>query len=425
MTTPDSSHQAPPAPPEHVPSVVDTLDPDLAAAYRSGNAAVIQAVQSGMTTNALIVNELIRTGASMSGMPPAVQALVNERRQQMDEEEAAKQARMAKALAAVVGAGILASNIPQGGMYYGGEGTQANPDRDMWRNVSSAELALMSYAQWSSLTETQKQGLMAETTDRAQDLKDKAGKALFGIIETVRADSEAKGLTAEQNTERTRDILGAITQTVNQDGLDLKTPEGLAAARANIARLKPEDQALALKALDAYAAVFQGQAAEDKMTAARHPGATDRQQYGLTTDANGNIAIGTQHIEQAQTPAELRAAYGQSQIGMRAAADTADAAPADTVAGAKLAGADNLAARATVDSGAAKADAKVLTQADGYDEAPTTAAPRLTINAQPLAAAGMLQPEGVVAANDPQAPDPEQQRPRAASPAQGMGGMAG
>jgi len=70
--------------------------------------------------------------------------------------------------------------------------------------------------------------------------------------------------------------------------------------------------------------------------------------------------------------------------------------------------------------------AQTLTQADGYDDEPKVAsaapssAPRLSINAQPLASAGMLQPEGVVAANDPKPVAPEVERPRVATPSQGM-----
>ncbi len=115
----DSNNEPPPVPPTVIPSVVDTLDPDLAAAYRAGNPTIIQAVNAGMTTNAMIVNEVIRMGGGMSGLPPAIQSMVTERQKEMAEQAEAENARLKALAAGVVGMALMGSNIAKGGEYYG------------------------------------------------------------------------------------------------------------------------------------------------------------------------------------------------------------------------------------------------------------------------------------------------------------------
>ena len=48
---------------ESITSVVNSLEPELAAAFRSGSPSVIQAVLGGATTTQMVVNDLIRTGS--------------------------------------------------------------------------------------------------------------------------------------------------------------------------------------------------------------------------------------------------------------------------------------------------------------------------------------------------------------------------
>ena len=413
MTSPEKPSAS--GPPTVIPSIVDTLEPDLAAAYRGGNAAVIQAVAGGATTTQQVVNDMIRMGVT-TGLPPGVQELVSARLEETRKQAAAESGQLGKLAAEVIGIGLMATGAAAAEQGAGA----GDPNREMWKNTSSAELAQMSFQDWSKLSEGQKQGLTVETGARAQDLKTEASKILGDLIDQVRRDSDAKGLTAEQNQERTRDILTAVTQTVNHDGLDLKTPEGLAAAKANIAKLKPEDQALALKVLDAYAAVYHGQAAEDKVAGASKPGTSDPDRHHLITGANGNIAAGTQHIEQAKTLEQQGAAYAESDAALRAAARIADSGGTT-----RAAGSDNLDAGAKVDDAAAKTEKKAALADGGFDEEPATqvasAAPRAPSIDIPGGIVGPASPLlaqlGVPvapAANDPAplaAEAPEKRRP--------------
>lgn len=408
----------PPVPPTVIPPVVATLDPDLANAYLAGVPGVVQAVANGMTTNAMIVNDLIRTGASMAGMPSAIVQMVSERQKEID----AQRERVGKLVASAVGLGLMAASIPAAAED-AATSSSATADRDMWRNVSSAELAQMSYAQWSGLTEGQKKGLIDETVDRADGAMTKAGGCLREVVDKITADSKEKNLSTDATNDRIRNILTAVTQPWNDQGLDLKTPEGRAGAQANIDKLPPEDRQLAQEALSAYTSVSHADAARTDASTAARPETDDRSKHANVTSAHGHIAKVEQNV-----------------VSLHAAPDVSTAAPiaADTdrekLEGARLANdgeqqrlnAARLAeqsAGATVDTQVAKAELQTARPDDYGNEDTAPRKPSIVASNLGNGPDSRLAQLGAPAeaANDPKAPVAEPERPRVASLSQGMG----
>lgn len=436
----DSNNEPPPVPPAVIPSIVDTLDPDLAMAYRSGNAMVIQAVNSGMTTSGMIVNELIRTGASMAGMPPGVQSLVTDRRKEMEEQAEAERARLAKLAAAVVGMGMMATNIAQGGQYYGGEG---NAPRNYSTNPPSGQefagmgegersayyqgIRAMSVEDWSAAPQATRDQHIANVSTGAQDGLNKASDA-YSVVEEMQADTRL-GATETERLKSMAKLQGHATDWLAANpGKNLEDyADHLLCSKHD---LSPVEMRYAVK----FAAADKGwdTAKEGVAAADRARDAEDRKDpAGSKAEVDTAIDRINKLAETMRAPEAIQAKKGHlfgSDRAMDSVKTEVGAAPADVDGGLRAAGKNNLAAGAGVDEAVAKADKKAQLEDGGFEEeAPqlASAPPRLTINAQPLAAAGQLQPEGVVAANDPKGPAPEQERPRVAAASQGMGGMGG
>lgn len=109
--TPDLPPPVANVPPTAVPTIVDSLEPELAAAYRAGHPAVMQAVAAGATTTQMVVNDMIRQGMT-TGMPPGVQQLIDQRKKELDDQSAAENERLRKLAAGVAGLGLMAASIP-------------------------------------------------------------------------------------------------------------------------------------------------------------------------------------------------------------------------------------------------------------------------------------------------------------------------
>lgn len=135
------------------------------------------------------------------------------------------------------------------------------------------------------------------------------------------------------------------------------------------------------------------------------------------------------------TPALANAAAEQSDAiqAKAATAAKAEGQTYDDKGELRAATVDNIDARAQRDTAVAEAEvsqavarAEVVRPTDEYGDADTPDRPK-SIEAAPLVKAGMLAPEGVALAAATPAPEsvpepaPEQQRPRVATPSQGMG----
>lgn len=96
-----------PLPPDvDVKAVANGLDAALQAAIAQGNQAVIAAVQAGATTTQQVVETMIRLGLT-TGLPPGVQQLVDERKEQMEKQREADNKALLGTAAGVVGAAAL------------------------------------------------------------------------------------------------------------------------------------------------------------------------------------------------------------------------------------------------------------------------------------------------------------------------------
>jgi len=432
-------------------AIVDRLDPDLAAAYRSGNSAIIQAVNNGMTTSEMIVKELIRTGVSMVGLPPGVQILVNERQKEMDAQREAENARLKALGAGVFAAAMSGSNIAEGSMYYGeGKGNQASnsnayymtnpPSSDDFRSWD--EKRRMEYLEAVSSMSTQQWGEELKKEDRHQHLEnakaenerkmDEAGKALVAALDQMKND----GLTPQE--------IEMVQGTLSGDPA---TPEGKAAMRESREKLAKSHPYLA-KYVDAYQApviavyegahgrndAYDGQKANDNDD---HDGSKKKfktsldrakESTAVLKDAptfascsarpEGAPAATITEADDAKVKAliESDAALSDASKLLKKGAGQPNAAELESVRK------DNIGARTKHADASVKQAAltETLTVADEFGDAPA-AAPRLTINAQPLASVGMLAPEGVAVANDAKPAAPEREKPRVSSPGQGMG----
>lgn len=428
----DSNNEPPPVPPTIIPSVVDTLDPDLAAAYRSGNPTIIQAVNAGMTTNAMIINEVIRMGGGMTGLPPAVQAMVAERQKEMAEQAAAENARLAKLAAGVIGLGLMATNIAQGGEYYGGEGTAS-------RNYFTSPPSSQEFASWDSAQRLAYYDQRQAMTLDQWDAIGTGARQEHHTRDVEHGDSEMNA-----NVERMQDLYREMKANLTPEqmqvvygvvenlpvGTDVGSPEGRRLMQEQAAKLSRENPSIPTHYFERYAeyqeAVLDGAA----IASAGYAGQAANQAGNVSTSHTAQqtaaaIAAELERKKLAKTLDQRTDLDRQVDSIMAAAGDKGGAKPFDTKGEIRAAGVDSLESRAKADGTVAKAE-KRADLADGgglEEETPqvASAAPRLTINAQPLAAAGQLQPEGVVAANDPKGPEPEQQRPRVATPSQGMG----
>ncbi len=68
------------------------LDPDLQAAFKEGNPAVVAAIKAGATTSQQVVDRMIQLGF-VTGLPPEVQRLVTAEMARRDDPEGAAAAR--------------------------------------------------------------------------------------------------------------------------------------------------------------------------------------------------------------------------------------------------------------------------------------------------------------------------------------------
>lgn len=438
-------------PPSAVPSIVDTLDPDLAAAYRSGNPTIMNAVAAGMTTTAMVVNEIIRMGGALNGLPPGVQALVNERKAAMDEQAAAENARLAKLAAAAVGAGLMATNIPQGaegGMYYGESRSAQAPAYSATNPPTTEQFSQMSEvekAAWrtSVLATTDKNWAEASQDARTQtvaiaqqDAADSQGKVSSAQIELTNAmlHDDRLGSSIPERQKSMKAVLQSVDEwkNANPDKSPQEYADHLLCTKhdLNTAQVAYAVQLLAIKQSSTHAE----QAVEQGVVAAQ---AEERRDHAASLAGVKNTVANTQAVTNKLTAGQTAIAsspYLTPEVKQQVvqAGVESNAAMKEGVGSAApeimTAGTANLAAGATVDTQVAKAnfEEKIKVEAAMSDEYPEDSAPRKPSIAasnlgngpdSKLAQLGAL-PE---AANDPKAPAVEPERPRVASLSQGMG----
>lgn len=477
----------PPVAPEKIPSIVDTLDPDLAAAYRSGNAMVIQAVNSGMTTSQMIVNEIIRSGGSIAGLPPGVQTLVTERRKELDAQAEAENERLRKLAAAGATLFAMGTNGAGAGELYGAGGRSypagTQPDYLQNRSIDTmssherqeyfGNIGRMTTGQWLQQSESQQiQDMSNNKAQSRQVMEDGHARAVKVNEETeakVRARAEASGLTgaaleAKVEADMAKYYEGISTNEFRDPKLDAlarkygdynKIPEDerkkamddsyaetLKRAELETDPLLREQMLASIGASrqtvsGAMNVVMMNKAEEDHATPDGKPRA-----------ANTTILVSRENEEalKRKNELELRLASDpdlsarESRILQKRIYRINDklddglinrsySATPEEDAAKKAAVAQNVEVRAETDAVIAKAEVAAAAKGPANaaqtnmggmdDDEPSRPA---TVDANRLAAAGMVQPEGVTPANDP-VPTPEavvaQRKP--AQPSQGMG----
>lgn len=199
---------------ESVTSVVNSLEPELAAAFRSGNPSVIQAVLGGATTTQMVVNDLIRTGSSLTGLPPGVQQLVDQRVKEIQEKQAAENDALKKLVAGTLGVAVMASTA-EAGMYYGGEGNSSYKNKD-YADMSAAEkatylnyVANLSYEEWQAKSPQDQKKMVTNTQLMADE------KMTTTANDQTIADYEKllkeRGVAQEEVTKRLQSVTDAAS----------------------------------------------------------------------------------------------------------------------------------------------------------------------------------------------------------------------
>lgn len=423
-------------PPSAVPSIVDTLDPDLAMAYRSGNPTIMNAVAAGMTTTAMVVNEIIRMGGALNGLPPGVQALVNERKAAMDEQAAAENARLAKLAAATVGAGLMATNIPA----EAGDGSAAAEKTayearvmqtyaekgntgDYWRN---------DFIQLLRSDPAMADKVLGAEEKKAQDQKQQMTE--FLSVDAAAARMEAFLLANKDDQE--------LMKHLNSPEADLLCfREGAAWLEKNSDKyydyqLRFSDLQQARLLEDLKQQGYAGDAAKHpaivlmekreeiirQMREEQDPTKKEElaKQYADFRDQNKQFFELTEKGDLSKAAA---LAVDMDKSGQKLYAQAAASANGPDVAAVEMQRQQANTQQVTVDTQVAKAELRAPMQADEYAEDTSARKPSIAasnLGSGPdskLAQLGAL-PE---AANDPKAPAVEPERPRVASLSQGMG----
>ncbi len=430
----------PPVPPTVIPPVVATLDPDLANAYLAGVPGVVQAVANGMTTNAMIVNDLIRTGASMAGMPSAIVQMVSERQKEIDAQREVENERVRKLAAGVLGAAMVATNA-NAGMYYGGEA----PSRDYVTNPpSSAEFSLMNDAEkalWRA-------GVLAITADRWANLStEQRNQTTTLAVQDAQETGQKVGLTMGQLLARARDDaeLGAdgIERLKALKAVNKNVDDWLASNPGKTVQDYAEYLACTNTGLSDAQKRYAVEAFGIKDASSDAERARAASEPAMNAAATGQIAeqlASTQEIvgaTQKSTEKLAAIAVAQETPGLNGSVPVAPAATTAVVEGdnammggrassseqIRAAGTDNLAAGATVDTQVAKAELQTARPDDYGNEDTAPRKPSIVASNLGNGPDSKLAQLGAPAeaANDPKAPVAEPERPRVASLSQGMG----
>lgn len=431
---------SPRAVPDSIMNVVSHLEPEVEAAFRSGNSAVIQAVMGGANTTQMVVNDMIRQGVT-TGLPYGVQQLVEQRLKEIEQQQANKNNYLREIAAGVVGMATMAG-AAEGGMYYGGEGQQRNY---MTNPPSSYEFSQMNAeqraaymdqvnqisadpAKWNSMTSEARTQTIAnvntQTDIRVGDAADRAADVTTRAIDSYMA----KGETLEQAQVHNREVASEVRKWL--DANPTKTVADYAGyIEKEDTKLSQDDKIWAVERAKEMKA--HKQEVSTQMTA----------REAQRADQNGQIEesrVQTQKTTQLMNESNLQAAldadtvYAFSVLNGRnvsrtaaeanAAMEATEAARGEQAASVQATNTENLTVRASLDAKRASAElAQSTAKMDGYDEQPA-AVRSATVDASPLGPngkAGLSQlgtvPE-LVAANDA----PELQR-RPQAPSQGMG----
>jgi hypothetical protein len=361
-----------------VAQVMPMLDPDVAQAVASGNGAVIQAVASGATTNDQIVSAILATGGTAAGLPASIQQMVDQRQREIAEQNAASNDRVKDMTTGVLGMAMMG-----GMMGMAASGAEAKSSAEEKKTpLAYSELWMAAFASWDQ--QYQKDvSFNVEGRQQYEALLAKTGQ-----------DLESMGLTKQQYADEE-------WRKKRMEELEADQKQGKLS----------QQQEKELELLQQYNGAAYGITLWD---ADQKRLADERELIEkLKTDPEMQKQLETfkkQHPEMDEQEAlkkfveEKRAENDAASVARSAQYTSAENQDARNVDAA------NYAARQSVDAAAVAAANKPAAEDEFSDDAPSApavaaAAPRLSINGTPLAAAGLDKlgaPE--VAANDPAAP---------------------
>ncbi len=388
------------------------LDPDLAQAIVGGNAAVIAAVTScgPNPSNDLVVERLLAMGVPPSACPPGVAQLIAERKAVLEKEELASEKRTAAGLAAMAAmAGItLGATSAEAGRGGGFQPFMTKPVEQMdadERDAYSKFMSQMTIAEFLALDRPTQFKMADDTRQMGVDMKQDAIKSADDIYKKMEAD-----------TALTSAARASVMQVFDDDHAQWTSKEYVAERMKLIDKIEdPKAREYALQALMVNQKLSAGEQANlfgeeaRKKLEAGDPEAAAQ----LIKDANKGL-------QEAQAPQQRQDLHATVDATMATTGRTASAS-AD-LSQVKSARDENFEIGKNQDAAIAAAQLKTPMQSDDYGDEPATsptasAAPRLTIDGRPLAAAGQLAPDSgefvpvvAQAANDPA---PEQRRPTA------------
>jgi len=463
--------------------VAQNLDPDLQMAVAEGNPAVLSAIQGGARTSQQVVDVMIQRGFT-SGLPPAVQQLVNEQIQaqalKREQENDALKKTGTGILEAAIAATILSNNAKAAEA-----GNNGSSGGVKWADMSVAEKAQfaammdnMTLSQWQGKSQDERmqidKNIEAEAREALQQNEDKRRE----YVEKLKTN-EFLGNTDQERAKNAELIIQnqekARAQTMKEMGLSEADFSKMSMDEVNKFEKRVEDKVRKLNhqtfghdpALEAVAnekgteyngfdirkdhgavSVTMAKKAQNDNEAKKimDEFVHGKGSHDHTSVSNKDAQYSVDHADTISTnTVELIKAEGGSLDDKAKALEESREARIAQVDGAQAA-AGNKAAVAKMDKARvenAEAGADVYTAAlkdkSTQESAPaaaddfagpqavvtTSTAPRLTINGQPLAEAGLdqlgVQESKIVASNDAASkPELKRQTP-SASMSGGMG----
>lgn len=404
-------------------ALADQLDPDTARAIQEGNVPVIQAIKRGARTDAEITQTLISMGFT-TGLPPALQQMVNEQEKQNGEKrdaEIARAERTEKLLAGFFGAAAF-----EAAQREAQAADKADRPPKLYDSAVAREALFsgMTMENWSHKTQPEKtehvakvqQGALEQLYDAADNIIEHDAK----LKDRLREKYAAEGLTGEALDKKTNEAVQKIFHATDSIKGELVTGKGDAAFEASadanyarqIAELPEELREEARLRVHAIKALSKASQAATHADAAKD--ANDKRQDPVTVkklnDATDSAKQSTAHLQLAANAPnpnsdKVGAAYQQSSTALAAGAQFGHtkADKHDFRATAD----DNLAARKTVDAKLASVEHLAATTRDEYDDAPAPPE-RKSIDCARMTCSQLAPPlpeAQKLAANDP-APEP-------------------
>lgn len=436
-----SDNTLPPAPPpvteediKAAMALAPTLDPSIAESIYAGNTAIIAAIKLGANTDDDIAERLINMGLT-TGFPPGIQQIID---QQLNEMNAQRDAENSRLLAA--GGAVLAAGFEPSGERWSVDvpgqvsGSSEWSNSDYWRNLGFSDELAGQMAQAANenayygqqyekgVAEYQKMKEDAEKILQEAGLDPNDKKALQEKRE------ELEKIPENERTEEQNRLLQALNDQ-NAATLALANYEKEQAARNEqlslMERMKKDEAFRKEIEEEAKRKTEEARAEALKANPNMTPEELDKVKVSVNDvllqrarDRVKDNANAMEHAETAERKNDIAADTDRNKLDAAKIATSAQQA-------------DLNAARLDEQSVGRNQDAKIVSAANkpqaadefSDDAAPAAvaqapAAPRLTINALPLAAAGLdklgAAPELVANDTAPATPERKPEAPRAA-----------